>query len=106
MTYVDETTWHKDPWDDPDITDALVVDVRQPAEFAAGAIPGAINLPLPELRARFAELPRDRTLWLCCGVGQRGYYATRLLLQHGYDARNLSGGFTTYRALRAAALVP
>ena len=93
-------------WERLGATDALVVDVRQPAEFAAGAIPGAINLPLPELRARFAELPRDRTLWLCCGVGQRGYYATRFLLQHGYDARNLSGGFTTYRALRAAALVP
>lgn len=87
-------------------TDALIVDVRQPAEFETGNIPGSINLPLPELRARFGELPRDRTLWLCCGVGQRGYYATRLLLQHGYDARNLSGGFTTYRALRAAALVP
>jgi NADPH-dependent 2,4-dienoyl-CoA reductase/sulfur reductase-like enzyme/rhodanese-related sulfurtransferase len=93
-------------WERLGATDALVVDVRQPAEFAAGAIPGAINLPLPELRARFAELPRDRTLWLCCGVGQRGYYATRFLLQHGYDARNLSGGFTTYRALRDAALVP
>lgn len=84
---------------------ALVVDVRQPNEFEAGSIPGAINLPLPELRARFGELPRDRPLWLCCGVGQRGYYATRFLLQHGYDARNLSGGFTTYRALRAAGLV-
>ncbi|MCU0668127.1 MAG: FAD-dependent oxidoreductase [Myxococcota bacterium] len=93
-------------WERLGATDALVVDVRQPAEFAAGAIPGAINLPLPELRARFAELPCDRTLWLCCAVGQRGYYATRFLLQHGYDARNLSGGFTTYRALRDAALVP
>lgn len=93
-------------WAQIGATDALIVDVRQPAEFEAGNISGSINLPLPELRARFGELPRDRTLWLCCGVGQRGYYATRLLLQHGYDARNLSGGFTTYRALRAAALVP
>jgi NADPH-dependent 2,4-dienoyl-CoA reductase/sulfur reductase-like enzyme/rhodanese-related sulfurtransferase len=93
-------------WERIGATDALVVDVRQPAEFAAGAIPGAINLPLPELRARFGELPRDRALWVCCGVGQRGYYATRFLLQHGFDARNLSGGFTTYRALRSAELVP
>jgi NADPH-dependent 2,4-dienoyl-CoA reductase/sulfur reductase-like enzyme/rhodanese-related sulfurtransferase len=93
-------------WERLGSTDALVVDVRQPAEFAAGSIPGSVNLPLPELRARFGELPRDRALWLCCGVGQRGYYATRFLLQHGYDACNLSGGYTTYRALRAAALVP
>jgi hypothetical protein len=39
-------------------------------------------------------------------VGQRGYYATRFLLQHGYDAANLSGGYATYRALRAVGLAP
>jgi rhodanese-related sulfurtransferase len=74
-----------------------VVDVRHPEEFATGHITGAINLPLPELRNRLAELPRDREIWLNCGVGQRSYYASRILLQHGFTAKNLSGGFTTYK---------
>jgi len=86
-------------------TEALLVDVREPAEFAAGHVPAAINLPLSQLRDRYAELPKDREVWLSCGVGQRAYYATRFLLQHGYRPRNLSGGYTTYQALKAARLV-
>jgi NADPH-dependent 2,4-dienoyl-CoA reductase/sulfur reductase-like enzyme/rhodanese-related sulfurtransferase len=82
-----------------------VVDVREPHEFAAGHVPRAINLPLSELRERHGELVRDRNLALYCQVGQRGYYATRFLLQHGYRAANLSGGYTTYRALHAAGLL-
>jgi len=92
-------------WDKIGEGAALLVDVRDPSEFAAGHIPGAINLPLPELRRRHGELPRDRAVWLCCGVGQRAYYATRYLAQEGYRAANLSGGYTTYRALRDAGLV-
>jgi NADPH-dependent 2,4-dienoyl-CoA reductase/sulfur reductase-like enzyme/rhodanese-related sulfurtransferase len=84
----------------------VVVDVREPDEYAAGHVPGAINLPLSELRRRHRELPRQSPLALYCGVGQRAYYATRFLLQHGYRAANLSGGYTTYRALRTAGLVP
>jgi rhodanese-related sulfurtransferase len=84
-------------WEALPSTEALLVDVRQPDEFAAGHIPGAINLPLPQLRCRLKELPRDREIWLNCGVGQRSYYALRLLLQHGFTAKNLSGGFTTYK---------
>jgi rhodanese-related sulfurtransferase len=87
-------------------TDAVVVDVREPHEFAAGHIPQAINLPLSQLRVRYRELPLDRDLHLYCVVGQRAYYATRFLTQHGYRARNLSGGYTTYGALKAAGLVP
>jgi rhodanese-related sulfurtransferase len=83
----------------------VVVDVREPDEYVTGHIPDAINLPLSELRRRYRELPRQSPLALYCGVGQRAYYATRFLLQHGYRAANLSGGYTTYRALRAAGLV-
>ena len=87
-------------------TDGVVLDVREPDEFAAGHIPHAINLPLSQLRVRCGELPRDRDLWICCVVGQRAYYATRFLAQRGYRARNLSGGYTTYLALKTSGQVP
>ena len=66
-------------WLELDHADALLVDVREPDEFASGHIPNAINLPLSQLRSRYVELPTDRDLWLCCAVGQRAYYATRFL---------------------------
>ncbi len=87
-------------WESLPNTDALLVDVRQPEEFAAGHIESAINIPLPQLRSRLNDLPRDREIWLNCGVGQRSYYAQRILLQHGFKARNLSGGFSTYKSFR------
>jgi NADPH-dependent 2,4-dienoyl-CoA reductase/sulfur reductase-like enzyme/rhodanese-related sulfurtransferase len=87
-------------------TRALLVDVREPDEFAAGHVPGAINLPLSQMRRRYAELPKEREIWVSCGVGQRAYYATRFLAQRGYAPRNLSGGYATYTALKAAAMVP
>jgi rhodanese-related sulfurtransferase len=93
-------------WERIGDTDALIVDVREPDEFRAGHVPRSINLPLSELRLRFEELPRDRELWLCCGVGQRAYYATRFLAQHGYQARNLSGGWATYQVMRQMNLAP
>lgn len=83
----------------------LLVDVREPHEFEAGHLAGAINLPLSQLRGRHEELPRDRDVTVYCQVGQRGYYATRFLRQNGVRASNLSGGFTTWKALRGAGLV-
>jgi len=90
------------PWESLGDGGACLLDVREPAEFAAGAIPGAINIPLSQLRADFARLPRDRQIDVYCGVGQRGYYAVRFLRQNGFDARNLSGGIATYRMRKAA----
>jgi rhodanese-related sulfurtransferase len=66
------------------------------AEYEGGHIPGAKNLPLDELRGRLEELSRDRDIWLVCEVGQRAYYATRVLLQNGFKVKNLSGGMRTY----------
>jgi rhodanese-related sulfurtransferase len=59
----------------------------------------AVNIPLHELRNRMGELPRDRPVDVYCAVGQRGHYAVRLLRQHGFDARNLAGGWQTYCTL-------
>ncbi len=74
----------------------FLLDVRSEAEFAAGRIPGATNIPLESLRERTAELPRDRPIAAYCKVGQRGYMATRLLRQQGFDAANLSGGYSSW----------
>jgi NADPH-dependent 2,4-dienoyl-CoA reductase/sulfur reductase-like enzyme/rhodanese-related sulfurtransferase len=87
------------PWAEIGSTEAFLLDVREPGEFAVGAIPGAVNIPLGQLRARLGELPREREIWVNCAVGQRAYYACRILAQHGLQAKNLSGGFGTYRAL-------
>lgn len=75
--------------------EAFLLDVRDNDEFADGHAEGSMNVPLPQLRSRLAELPKDRPIHIYCGVGQRAYYAVRLLNQHGYDARDISGGWTT-----------
>ncbi|MCX6248344.1 MAG: FAD-dependent oxidoreductase [Bacteroidetes bacterium] len=72
--------------------DGFLLDVRNPTELAASSVPGALNIPLPELRARLGELPRDREILLICRSAQRAYFATRILLQNGFKARNISGG--------------
>jgi rhodanese-related sulfurtransferase len=73
-----------------------LLDVRTAAEFEAGHIPEAVNIPVDELRRRLHELPRDREIAVYCQVGQRGYLATRILLQAGLRAMNISGGYKTY----------
>jgi NADPH-dependent 2,4-dienoyl-CoA reductase/sulfur reductase-like enzyme/rhodanese-related sulfurtransferase len=83
----------------------FLLDVREPEEFRAGHIPGATCIPLSQLRGRREELPRDRTIFVYCGVGQRAYFAARFLQQHGFRVANLSGGYSTYLALRQAGLV-
>nr|WP_272926180.1 rhodanese-like domain-containing protein [Streptomyces sp. SID8379] len=80
---------------------AALVDVRTRAEHARGAIPGAVNIPLDELRERAAELPAGE-LVVHCQVGLRGHTALRLLAGLGRDAANLDGGYATWSAGRAA----
>ena len=85
-----------------DLSKVALIDVRTPEEYALGTIPGAVNVPLDELRERLAELPRDRALWLFCGVGLRGYLASNILRGQGFsEVRNLVGGIKTYRAATA-----
>ena len=80
---------------------ATVIDVRTPEEFAHGSIPGSVNVPIDELRAREAELPKG-PLVMACAVGQRGNTAARLLSQTGHSVRNLDGGYRTWRNSPAA----
>ncbi|WP_432558435.1 FAD-dependent oxidoreductase [Granulicoccus sp. GXG6511] len=85
--------WHE--LDEAMADGAALIDVRTPGEFAAGAIPGAINIPVDDLRERLDELPEGELL-VHCAVGIRGHIATRLLAAHGREARNLSGGYRTW----------
>jgi rhodanese-related sulfurtransferase len=78
---------------------ALLLDVRYPQELAVEHVPGAVNIPLPELRARLDELPRDREIHIICRSGQRAYYATRILLQNGFQASTLAGGMMSHAVL-------
>lgn len=71
---------------------AFLLDVRNPPELAVESVPGAVNIPLPQLRARLGELPSDREILVICRSATRAYYATRILLQNGFKARNISGG--------------
>lgn len=78
-------------------SDTILVDVRTADEYSLGAIPGAINIPVDELRNRLSELPKDKPIVVTCAVGLRGYLAYRILVQHGYkDVKNLSGGYKTW----------
>jgi rhodanese-related sulfurtransferase len=77
-----------------------LLDVRDDDEFAEGHVPGAVNIPLADLRRDFSALPKDRPVVAYCKVGQRGYYAVRFLRQHGIDARNVTGGILTWNALQ------
>ncbi len=80
-------------WTEPVNADTVFVDVRDPEEFASGHHDGAINLPVDELRSRLGDLPASNDVRVYCAVGQRGYLATRILLQNGRAARNVSGGW-------------
>ena len=72
--------------------DEFLLDIREPIELAVESVPEALNIPLGQLRARLDELPRDREIHVICRSGQRAYYATRILLQHGFNAKIISGG--------------
>lgn len=85
-------------WENTD--GAYLLDVREATELAVETVPGAVNIPLGELRSRLGELPRDREILVICRSAQRAYYATRILLQKGFDAKTLSGG-TLSRAMLA-----
>lgn len=82
---------------DADRQSMTIIDVRTKEEYALGAINGAVNIPLDDLRDRLGEIPQDKPIVVYCAVGLRGYLAQRILLGHGFsDVRNLSGGYKLY----------
>jgi NADPH-dependent 2,4-dienoyl-CoA reductase/sulfur reductase-like enzyme/rhodanese-related sulfurtransferase len=86
-------------WDEIESLDPeqnFLLDVRYPHELVEGALGGAVNIPLPQLRDRLDEIPSDRRVVVYCQAGQRAYYAYRILVQNGFDAINLCGGYNTY----------
>lgn len=90
------TQWNEVASLDPSTT--LLLDVRRLDERAPGCIPGSRHIPLDELRQRLSELPRDREIVAYCHSGQRSYNAARILSQHGFRVRNLTGAYRTWRA--------
>lgn len=84
---------------DADLSKVTLIDVRTPDEFSLGALKGAINIPLDDMRERIKEIPADKPVFLYCGVGLRGYLASNILRQNGFDdVRNLVGGIKLYKS--------
>lgn len=91
-------------WDQADLQElakeegAMLVDVREPSELQSrGYVAGAVNMPMSSLRQQLAQLSdKTKKVYVYCQVGQRGYYATRQFLLHGFDATNVSGGFKSF----------
>ncbi|NTV89886.1 MAG: FAD-dependent oxidoreductase, partial [Clostridiales bacterium] len=79
--------------------DDILLDVRTVGEFDAGHLPGALNIPVDELRERLGELDRNKKIYIYCGIGLRGYVAQRIFEQKGYDTLNMSGGYTLWKAV-------
>ncbi|GHY56065.1 FAD-dependent oxidoreductase [Vibrio cholerae] len=75
----------------------VLLDVRNPGELESiGVLEGAINIPVDQLRHRINELPKDKEIVIYCQVGLRGNVAYRQLVNNGFKARNLIGGYRTY----------
>lgn len=82
--------------------DQILLDVRNPGELEnVGFIEGAINIPVDQLRGRMNELPKDKEIVIYCQVGLRGNVAYRQLVNNGFKARNLIGGYRTYKFAQA-----
>lgn len=92
---------------DMDKENAMLIDVRTPDEFNTGSIDGAVNIPLDDMRQSLDLIPHGKPIVLFCGVGLRGYLASNILRQRGYDdVRNLVGGLKTYRSSTAPIASP
>ena len=97
--------WHE--LQQTNLSKVTLVDVRTADEYSLGKIPGAINVPLDELRERMSDIPTNKPVYVYCGVGLRGYLASCILKDNGYqDVRNLIGGIKTYKAATTPVCLP
>jgi NADPH-dependent 2,4-dienoyl-CoA reductase/sulfur reductase-like enzyme/rhodanese-related sulfurtransferase len=78
---------------------AYLLDVRTKVEVEKGMVPGAHHITLDELRENLDKLPRDREIIAYCQLSLRSYIANRILLQHGFKVKNISGGYKLYSAI-------
>jgi rhodanese-related sulfurtransferase len=76
---------------------AVALDVREPSEWNAGRLPGALHLPMRRLAEHAAELPRDTPIIVVCRSGNRSALVTRALVEAGYTAQNLEGGMKAWK---------
>jgi NADPH-dependent 2,4-dienoyl-CoA reductase/sulfur reductase-like enzyme/rhodanese-related sulfurtransferase/TusA-related sulfurtransferase len=98
----DHPIWHWDQFDQIKDNGSFILDVRTAEEFAVGSIENAVNISDLELRERLDEIPKDKDIYVYCEVGFRGYLATRVLKQKGYDrVQNLTGGYKLYNTAKA-----
>ena len=86
--------------------DQILMDVRNPNEYAQGTIPGSICAPVDQLRESLLDMAKDKEYLVFCQVGVRAYIAARLLVQHGFKVRNLSGGYRRYAMWKGTHAVP
>ena len=90
-------------WDEietlPRDESAILLDTRTEEEYAGGHIEGFVNIPVDELRERMDELEKGKTVYVICQSGLRSYISCRILMQHGFDCRNFSGGYRLYQTV-------
>lgn len=94
---VDTVQWHE--IDEIVENGGYLIDVREPNELKQGIIKGSVNIPLDDLRDRLHEIPKDQEIYITCQLGMRGYVAARILMENGYEVKNVDGGFKLYRAV-------
>lgn len=93
----DHPIWHWDELEKIKQNNSFILDVRTPEEYKVGTIEGAVNVNDLKLRDHLKEIPKDKNIYIFCEVGFRGYLASRLLAQKGYNVYNLTGGYKLYK---------
>ena len=88
-------------WDFVKENDAVILDVRTSKEFSGGAIEGAININVDDLRANLEKLDKNKTYAIYCQVGFRGYLANRIMRNNGFRAVNLNGGYNLWSKVQS-----
>lgn len=81
----------------------ILIDVRNPEEVQSEPVPNAQNIPLRDIRSQLDKLPKEKEIAVFCRSGQRSYLASRMLSQLGFHVKNISGGFLSYRDVKASA---